>query len=160
MTARRNQLVILLVFFCLIGIFSGVAIWLISQSQQKERDLLRTQSDLQQTAQQMQILKEQNISALTTRSKLQNENITLKKKLDLAIKQGVSLEQKLKDAQTQLSTVATENSNLKIKQAAAEQQLAALKQSFKPSTAAPAKTTNPAPSTTILAPASPAPATR
>jgi type II secretory pathway pseudopilin PulG len=158
-TARRNQLVILLVFFCLIGIFSGVAIWLISQSQQKERDLLRTQSDLQQTAQQMQILKEQNISALTTRSKLQNENITLKKKLDLAIKQGISLEQKLKDAQTQLSTVATENSNLKIKQAAAEQQITALQKSFKPSAAAPAKSVEPAPSA-IFSPTSPAPAKR
>jgi type II secretory pathway pseudopilin PulG len=156
-TARRNQLVILLVFFCLIGIFSGVAIWLMSQSQQKERELLRTQSDLQQTAQQMQILKEQNISALTTRSKLQNENKALKQKLDLAIKQGISLEQKLKDAQTQLSASTTENSNLKIKQAAAEQQLAALKQSFKPSAAAPAKSVAPTPSTP-LAPANSAPA--
>jgi hypothetical protein len=156
-TARRNQLVILLVFFCLIGIFSGVAVWLINQSQQKERDLLRTQSDLQQTAQQMKILKEQNISALTTRSKLQNENITLKKKLDLAIKQGISLEQKLKDAQTQLSASTTENSSLKIKQAAAEQQIAALRQSFKPSNAAPAKSVTPAPAA-IFAPTSPAPA--
>ncbi len=159
MTARRNQLVILVVFFCLIGVFSGVAIWLISQSQQKERDLIRTQSDLEQTAQQMQILKEQNISAITTRSKLQNENTTLKKKLDLAIKQGISVEQKLKDAQTQLSTVTTENSSLKIKQAAAEQQIAALKQSFKPSATAPSKSIAPVPET-LVAPAGPAPAKR
>jgi cytoskeletal protein RodZ len=156
-TARRNQLVILLVFFCLVGIFAGVAIWLMSQSQQKERDLLRAQSDLEQTSQQMQILKEQNVSALTTRSKLQKDNTTLKKQLDLTTKQEVSLELKLKDAQTQLSTLATENSSLKVKLAAAEQQLTALKQSFKPS-AAPTKSTLPAQST--FAPPSSAPAKR
>jgi type II secretory pathway pseudopilin PulG len=158
-TARRNQLVILVVFFCLIGIFSGVAIWLMSQSQQKERDLLRAQSDLEQTTQQMQILKEQNVSALTTRSKLQKDNITLKKQLDLANKQGLALELKLKDAQTITSTLAKDNSGLKVKLASAEQQLTALKQSFNPSAATPTKSTGPA-SSPLFAPASPIPAKR
>jgi predicted nucleic acid-binding Zn-ribbon protein len=158
-TARRNQLVILVVFFCLIGIFSGVAIWLISQSQQKERDLLRSQSDLQQTAQQMQILKEQNVSAIATRSKLQKDVTTLKKQLDLANKQNVSLGQMLKEAQTKSSALATDNSGLKVKLATAEQQLTALRQSFKP--AFKPATSNPAISPTNLAPAnSSAPAKR
>jgi superfamily II DNA/RNA helicase len=153
-TARRNQLVILLLFFCLIGIFSGVAIWFINQSQQKERDLLRAQSDLEQTAQQLQILKEQNISAITTRTKLQKDLTTLKKQLDLANKQNASLGQMLKEAQTKSSALATDNSGLKVKLAATEQQLTALRQSFKPTTSIPAISPTP------LAPASAAPAQR
>ena len=154
MTARRNQLVILLLFFCLIGIFSGVAIWFINQSQQKERDLLRAQSDLEQTAQQMQILKEQNISAITTRTKLQKDLTILKKQLDLASKQNASLGQMLKEAQTKSSALATDNSGLKVKLAATEQQLTALRQSFRPATSIPAISPTP------LAPAGAAPAKR
>jgi chromosome segregation ATPase len=131
-TARRTQLVILLSFFGLIGIFAGVAIWLMNQSQQKERDLMRVQSELTQTTQQMQILKEQNTAALTTRSKLQKDFATLKKQLDNANKQGLALEQKLKAVQAQFTVLATENSSLKVKLSATEQQLATLRQSFKP----------------------------
>lgn len=160
MTARRNQLVILLLFFCLIGIFSGVAIWLISQSQQKERDLLRVQSDLEQTSQKMQILTEQNKSSLTTQSKLQNSVKTLKKQLDITTKQNAAQMQMLKEAQTKNSALVTENSNLSVKLSATERQLAALQQSFKPGSTSttPAKSTVPA--STIFAPASPAPAKR
>lgn len=142
MTARRNQLVILLLFFGLIGIFSGVAIWLMSQSQQKERDLIRVQSELTQTTQQMQILKEQNTAAFTTRGKLQKDFTTLKKQLDNANKQGIALEQKLKAVQAQFIALATENSSLKVKLTETEQQLTTLRQSFKPTpSTAPAEPT-------------------
>jgi septal ring factor EnvC (AmiA/AmiB activator) len=153
LTARRNQLVILLLFFCLSGIFSGVAIWLISKSQDKERDLLRVQSDLEQTSQQMQILKEQNKSALTIQSKLQNDVKTLKKQLDFTTKQNAAQVQMLKEAQTKNSALATVNSDLSVKLSATERQLTTLQQSFKPT-----KLTVPAP--TISAPASSTPAKR
>lgn len=153
MTARRNQLVILLLFFGLIGIFSGVAIWLMSQSQQKERDLLQVQSELEQTKQKMQILNEQNVAALTNRSKLQKDVTMLKKQLDLISKENVSLRLAVKDSQTRFSALATDNSSLKVRLAATEQQLA-LKQSLKPAAAPPAA------APTILAPASPVPAKR
>jgi septal ring factor EnvC (AmiA/AmiB activator) len=152
-TARRNQLVILLLFFGLIGIFSGVAIWLMSQSQQKERDLLQVQSELEQTKQKMQILNEQNVAALTNRSKLQKDVTTLKKQLDLISKENVSLRLAVKDSQTRFSALATDNSSLKVRLAATEQQLA-LKQSLKPAAAPPAA------APTIFAPASPVPAKR
>jgi septal ring factor EnvC (AmiA/AmiB activator) len=158
LTARRNQLVILLLFFCLIGIFSGVAIWLISQSQQKERDLLQVQSDLEKTSEKMQILTEQNKSALTSQSKLQNQVKILTKQLDVTTKQNAAQAQMLKEAQTKNSALATVNSDLSVKLSATERQLTALQQSFKPTSAIPAKSTVPAP--TIFAPASPAPAKR
>jgi predicted nucleic acid-binding Zn-ribbon protein len=122
-TARRNQLLILLLFFGLIGIFSGVAIWQMNQSQQRERNLLQVKTELDQTNQQMQILKQQSNAALSTRSKLQKDLLTLKKQLDIANQRGTALEQNLKTAQTQSSALATENSSLKAKLAAAERQL-------------------------------------
>ena len=129
MTARRNQLLILLLFFGLVGIFSGIVVWQMNQSQQRERGLMQAQTDLEQTNQQMQILKEQSNAALTTRSKLQKDLANMKKQLDTANQKGATLEQNLKTAQSQSSALATENSSLKTQLGAAKQELAAVKDS-------------------------------
>lgn len=130
MTARRNQLLILLLFFGLSGIFAGIVLWQINQSQQRERELLQVKTELEQTNQQMQILKQQSNAALSTRSKLQKDLITVKKQLDTASQKNATLEQNLKTAQTQSSSLATENSSLKSRLTAAEQQVKSLSSSL------------------------------
>ena len=130
MTARRNQLLILLLFFGLVGIFSGIIVWQLNQSQQRERSLMQAQTDLEQTNQQMQILKQQSNSALATRSKLQKDLTNMKKQLDAANQRSATLEQNLKTAQSQSSALATDNSLLKTQFAAAKQELAAVKESI------------------------------
>jgi type II secretory pathway pseudopilin PulG len=110
----KNKLWILLAFFAVIGIFSGLAIWQINQSQQKERELTRTKTDLQQMAQQMQVLKEQNAAALSDKSKLIKDLTVAKNQLTTFQQKGIELEQRFKAAQNTLSKLAAENSNLRI----------------------------------------------
>jgi type II secretory pathway pseudopilin PulG len=110
----KNQLWILLAFFALIGVFSGLAIWQINQSQQKERELTRAKTQLQQIAQQMQVLKEQNATALSDKGKLIKDLGAAKKQLTTFQQKGIELEQRFKAAQDTLTKLATENSNLKI----------------------------------------------
>jgi chromosome segregation ATPase len=129
-TARRNQLLILLLFFGLVGIFSGIIVWQLNQSQQRERSLMQVQTDLEQTNQQMQILKQQSNAALATRSKLQKDLANMKKQLDAANQRSATLEQNLKTAQSQSSGLATENSSLKTQLGATRQELAVMKESI------------------------------
>jgi DNA repair exonuclease SbcCD ATPase subunit len=127
---QRKLLWILLLFFAVAGVFSGFAIWQISQAQQKERDLARAKVELEQTTQQMQILKEQNTASITARGKLLKDLTEAKKQLKTMQQQGLTLEQQLKVEQTQKSALASENSTLKIKLSVAEKQLESLQQSF------------------------------
>jgi DNA anti-recombination protein RmuC len=110
----KNQLWILLAFFASIGVFSGLAIWQINQSQQRERELTRTKAQLQQIAQQMQVLKEQNAAAQSDKGKLIKDLTVAKKQLTTFQQKGLELEQRFKAAQDTLTKLATENSNLKI----------------------------------------------
>jgi DNA anti-recombination protein RmuC len=110
----KNQLWILLAFFALIGVFSGLAIWQINQSQQRERELTRTKTQLQQISQQMQVLKEQNAAAQLDKGKLIKDLTVAKKQLTTFQQKGLELEQRFKAAQDTLTKLATENSNLKI----------------------------------------------
>jgi len=110
----KNQLWILLAFFALIGVFSGLAIWQINQSQQRERELTRTKTQLQQIAQQMQVLKEQNAAAQSDKGKLIKDLTVAKKQLTTFQQKGLELEQRFKAAQDTLTKLATENSNLKL----------------------------------------------
>lgn len=137
---QRKLLWTLLLFFAVAGLFSGFAIWQISQAQQKERDLARVKNELEQTTQQMKILKEQNTAAITVRGKLQKDLADAKKQLLTFQQQGANLAQQLKVEQTQKSALASENSTLKIKLSVAEKQLESLQQSFgvSPSRAKPA----------------------
>ncbi|HEY9824566.1 MAG TPA: hypothetical protein V6D19_03900 [Stenomitos sp.] len=128
---QRNQLWILLLFFVVVGVFSGVAIWQINQMQQTERELARVRNDLAQATQQTKILREQTATTLTAKSKLQKNFDTAKKQLAEAIKQGIALENQLKTVQTQSTALSAENSSLKVKLAAAERQIAALEKSIK-----------------------------
>ncbi len=127
---QRKLLWILLLFFAVAGLFSGFAIWQMSQAQQKERDLARAKAELEQTTQQMQILKEQNTASITARGKLQKDLAETKKQSKTFQQQSASLEQQLKIEQTQKSALASENSTLKIKLSVAEKQLESLQQSF------------------------------
>jgi chromosome segregation ATPase len=110
----KNQLWILLAFFALIGVFSGLAIWQINQSQQRERELTRTKTQLQQIAQQMQVLKEQNAAVQSDKGKLIKDLTVAKKQLTTFQQKGLELEQRFKAAQDTLTKLAAENSNLKI----------------------------------------------
>jgi chromosome segregation ATPase len=110
----KNQLWILLAFFALIGVFSGLAIWQINQSQHRERELTRTKTQLQQIAQQMQVLKEQNAAAQSDKGKLIKDLTVAKKQLTTFQQKGLELEQRFKAAQDTLTKLATENSNLKL----------------------------------------------
>jgi DNA anti-recombination protein RmuC len=110
----KNRLWILLAFFALIGVFSGLAIWQINQSQQRERELTRTKTQLQQIAQQMQVLKEQNAAAQSDKGKLIKDLTVAKKQLTTFQQKGLELEQRFKAAQDTLTKLATENSNLKL----------------------------------------------
>ncbi|WP_404789596.1 hypothetical protein [Altericista sp. CCNU0014] len=127
---QRKLLWILLLFFAVAGLFSGFAIWQISQSQQKERDLARVKTELEQATQQMQILKEQNTASIAARGKLQKDLMAAKKQLTTFQQQGTDLLQQLKVEQTQKSALASENSTLKIKLSVAEKQLESLQQSL------------------------------
>lgn len=142
--ARRNQLWILLSFFVCVGLFSGLAIWQISQFQQKERELARARNELKQTTDQMQVLKAQNTAALSSKGKLQKDLATVKKQLATVQQQGAVLEQQFKTLQGESSTLAAENSTLKVKLAAAERQITVLQQALKPAAVAkPTSTTEP-----------------
>jgi chromosome segregation ATPase len=110
----KNQLWILLAFFASIGVFSVLAIWQINQSQQRERELTRTKTQLQQISQQMQVLKEQNAAAQLDKGKLIKDLTVAKKQLTTFQQKGLELEQRFKAAQDTLTKLATENSNLKI----------------------------------------------
>jgi type II secretory pathway pseudopilin PulG len=110
----KNKLWILLAFFAVIGIFSGLAIWQINQSQQRDRELTRAKTDLQQIAQQMQVLKEQNAAALSDKGKLIKDLTAVKNQLTTFQQKGIELEQRFKAAQDTLSKLAAENSNLRI----------------------------------------------
>lgn len=144
---QRKQLWVLLLFFAVVGLFSGFAIWQISQSQQKDRDLARVKTDLEQTTQQLQLLKEQNTASIMSRSKLQKDLTAAKKQLETLQKQGLALEDQLKTAQAQNSTLVSENATLKIRLSVTEKQLESLQQSLRPASgggrAAPAAGTTP-----------------
>jgi uncharacterized protein YhaN len=130
----KNQLWILLAFFAVIGIFSGLAIWQINQSQQKERELTRAKTDLQQIAQQMQVLKEQNAAALSDKSKLIKDLTATKKQLTTFQQKGIELEQRFKAAQETLTKLAAENSSFRIQLAETSKKRNPLQQISTPNT--------------------------
>jgi chromosome segregation ATPase len=129
---QRKQLWVLLLFFAVVGLFTGFAIWQISQSQQKERDLARVKTDLEQTTQQLQLLKDQNTASITARGKLQKDLAAAKKQLDTFQKQGIALETQFKAAQAQNLNLVSENSTLKARLSVAEKQLQLLQQNPRP----------------------------
>ncbi len=130
----KNKLWILLAFFAVIGIFSGLAIWQINQSQQKERELTRAKADLQQIAQQMQVLKEQNAAALSDKSKLIKDLTAAKQQLTIFQQKGIELEQRFKATQATLSKLAAENSNLRIQMSETAKKRPILQQTPTPNT--------------------------
>jgi uncharacterized protein YhaN len=99
---QRKQLWMLLLVFAGVGLFSGLAIWQISQLQQKDRDLSRVKTELEQTKQQMQLLQENNKVTIVARGKLQKELAAVKKQATLFQQQGQVIEKKLIEAQIQL----------------------------------------------------------
>jgi uncharacterized membrane-anchored protein YhcB (DUF1043 family) len=114
--AQKNQLWILLGFFGMIGLFAGLAIWQINQSQQRDRELSKVKTELEQTTQQLKILKAQNATSISDKGKL-IKDVTMSKKLLTDFQQkGLKLEQQLKAAQDMLTKVADENSKLKLQQ--------------------------------------------
>jgi chromosome segregation ATPase len=129
---QRKQLWVLLLFFVIVGLFSGLAIWQINQSQQKERDLARSKTELEQTNQQLKLLKDQNTASITSRGKLQKELTAAKKQLETFQKQGIALETQFKAAQAQNIGLVSENSTLKARLSVAEKQLVLLQQNPKP----------------------------
>lgn len=141
---QRKQLWILLSFFAVVGLFSGLAIWQISQLQQKDRDLARAKTELDQANQQMQLLKDQNTATINSRGKLQKDLAAVKKQANTFQQKGIAIEQQLKTAQTQNSTLITENSTLKVRLSLMEKQLGSLQQSLKVKPAA----TKPSPTVT------------
>jgi chromosome segregation ATPase len=141
---QRKQLWILLSFFAVVALFSGLAIWQIGNLQQKDRDLARAKTELEQANQQMQLLKAQTTATLTSRGKLQKDLAAAQKQLATFQQKGLAIEQQLKTAQVQNSTLISENSTLKVRLSLAEKQLESLQQSLKvkPAGAKPAPTAN------------------
>ena len=128
---QRKQLWILLSFFAVVGLFSGLAIWQISNLQQKDREVARAKTELEQATQQMQLLKNQNTATITSRGKLQKDFAAAQKQLTTFQQKGLAIEQQLKTAQAQNSTLISENSTLKVRLSLAEKQLESLQQSLK-----------------------------
>ncbi len=128
---QRKQLWILLSFFAVVGLFTGLAIWQISNLQQKDRDLARTKTELDQTTQQMQLLKDQNTATITSRGKLQKDFAAAQKQLATFQQKGLAIEQQLKTAQAQNSALISENATLKVRLSLTEKQLESLQQSLK-----------------------------
>lgn len=101
---QRKQLWMLLLVFAGVGLFSGLAIWQISQLQQKDRDLSRVKTELEQTKQQMQLLQDNNKATIVARGKLQKELAAVKKQAATFQQQGLAIEKQLKEAQVQFKT--------------------------------------------------------
>jgi chromosome segregation ATPase len=128
---QRKQLWILLSFFAVVGLFTGLAIWQISQLQQKDRDLARAKTELEQTNQQMQLLKDQNTATITSRGKLQKDFAAAKKQLATFQQKGLAIEQQLKAAQAQNTALISDNAKLNVELSFAKKQLESLQQSLK-----------------------------
>jgi chromosome segregation ATPase len=139
---QRKQLWILLSFFAVVGLFSGLAIWQISNLQQKDRDLARAKTELDQVTQQMQLLKDQNTATITSRGKLQKDLASAQKQLTTFQQQGLAIQQQLKTAQAQNSTLISENATLKVRLSLTEKQLESIQKSlnFKSSSTKPSPT--------------------
>jgi uncharacterized protein YhaN len=99
---QRKQLWMLLLIFAGVGLFSGLAIWQISQLQQKDRDLSRVKTELEQTKQQMQLLQDNNKATIMSRGKLQKELAAVKKQATTFQQQGLAIEKQLREMQVQL----------------------------------------------------------
>jgi septal ring factor EnvC (AmiA/AmiB activator) len=117
---QRKQLWMLLPVFVGMGLFAGLTMWQISQFQQKDRDIARVKTELEQTKQQMQLLQENNKATIVARGKLQKDLAAVKKQATTFQQQGLAIEKQLKEAQVQLKTAQdianklnAENINLK-----------------------------------------------
>ncbi len=141
---QRKQLWILLSFFAVVGLFSGLAIWQIGNLQQRDRELARAKTELEQSTQQMQLLKDQNTASITTKGKLQKNLAAAQKQLTTFQQKGIAIEQQLKTAQAQNSTLITENAKLNVELSTTKKQLASLQQSLsvKPAATKSAPTVN------------------
>jgi chromosome segregation ATPase len=128
---QRKQLLMLLLIFAGVGLFLGLAIWQISQLQQKDRDLARVKSELDQTKQQIKLLQDNNKATIVARGKLQKDLVAAKKQLTTFQQQGLAIEQQLKAAQALNSKLVTENSTLLVRLSDREKQLASLQQSLR-----------------------------
>jgi chromosome segregation ATPase len=127
---QRKQLWILLSFFGVVTLFSGLAIWQIGNLQQKDRELARAKTQLEQTTQQMQLLNNQNTASITSKGKLQKNLAAAQKQLTDFQKKGIAIEQQLKTAQAQNGVLITENAKLNVELSTTKQQLASLQQSL------------------------------
>jgi cytochrome oxidase assembly protein ShyY1 len=104
MVAQRKQIGILLLVFTGVGLFCGLALWQINQLQQKDRDLSRVKTELEQSRQQVQLLQDNNKATIVDRGKLQKDLAAVKKQAATFQQQGLAIEKQLKESQIQLKT--------------------------------------------------------
>jgi uncharacterized protein YhaN len=99
---QRKQLGILLLVFAGVGLLAGLALWQISQLQQKDRDLARVKTELEQAKQQVQLLQNSNKATIVSRGKLQKDLAAAKKQAATFQQQGQAIEKQLRETQVQL----------------------------------------------------------
>jgi uncharacterized protein YhaN len=141
---QRKQLWMLLLVFAGVGLFSGLAIWQISQLQQKDRDLSRVKTELEQTKQQIQLLQENNKATIVARGKLQKDLAAVKKQATTFQQQGLAIEKKLIEAQVQIKTAQDIANKLNAENITLKTQLEAIQKTPKsegPTTKSPSKAT-------------------
>jgi cytochrome oxidase assembly protein ShyY1 len=129
---QRKQLWMLLLVFAGVGLFSGLAIWQISQLQQKDRDISRVKTELEQTKQQMQLLQENNKATIVARGKLQKELAAAKKQAATFQQQGLAIEKQLREAQVQFKTAQDIANKLNAENITLKTQLEAAQRTPKP----------------------------
>jgi septal ring factor EnvC (AmiA/AmiB activator) len=128
---QRKQLWILLSVFVGVGLFAGLTMWQISQMQQKDRDIARVKTELEQTKQQIQLLQDTNKAAISSRGKLQKDFTAAQKLLTTFQQKGQALEKQLKDTQEQLKGAQDVANKLNAEKVLLKTQLDSIQQSLK-----------------------------
>lgn len=129
---QRKQLWMLLLIFAGVGLFSGLAIWQISQLQQKDRDLSRVKTELEQTKQQIQLLQDNTKATIVARGKLQKELAAIRKQATTFQQQGQAIEKKFLEAQIQLKNAQDIVNKLNADNLTLKTQLEAIQKAPKP----------------------------
>jgi chromosome segregation ATPase len=128
---QRKQLWILLLVFAGVGLLSGLAIWQISQLQQKDRDLARVKTELEQSKQQVQLLQDNNKATIVSRGKLQKDLAAVKKQAATFQQQGLAIEKQLKVTQDQLKSAQDIANKLNAEKVLLKTQLDSIQQTIK-----------------------------
>jgi chromosome segregation ATPase len=128
---QRKQLWILLLVFAGVGLLSGLAIWQISQLQQKDRDLARAKTELEQSKQQVQLLQDNNKATIVARGKLQKDLAAVKKQAATFQQQGLAIEKQLKVTQDQLKNAQDIANKLNAEKVLLKTQLDSIQQTIK-----------------------------